>query len=435
MVGSGQYIVRLPIVINCHIERVQKHNDIACEDNEEYPLVILVGGLSSRLFALLGWPVFLEKQKLILGTKILSQIGRSGNLLDIAVRRFPGRETYIVCPAGSGELFERAREGYPHVKVLMEPGEGGGTGGAIRYALEQLIDAPLVDVIYGDTFVSYIDVFSRVLLKNQQQLLRSNAVMSMILLEQNSFDPQLGYCEWDHTTKNVRRLIEKPTQAEQVKGMLVNPALYSIKPLPLLEKLKPFQLPEAYSFEQRAVPALCSKNQVLGLLSHYLRWCDLGTPISFAKHRFSHVDGENRLGTLAGMRRTENCIVHSCVPWICVWAEDISNYLVSIIPLGSSDEPELSALIVAPIEWCEDPRKLANLVKTFRELALSTSEDNEFRCWSENGGALKTEAVRNSKQHVPLPNLKILKPSHINVALHYSNDLDLPQLTVTSTRK
>lgn len=420
------------MVLNCHIENVREHTDIVCDDDDEYPLIILVGGLSSRLFALLGWPVFLEKQKLILGNKILSRIGRSGNMLDIALQRFPGRETYIVCPAESGPLFEKASENYPHVKVLMEPGEGAGTGGAIRYALEHLIDSPLVDVIYGDTFVSYIHVFSRVFLRNRQQLLRSNAVMSMILLEQNSFDPQLGYCDLDHITKNVRRLVEKPTTAEQVKGMFVNPALYSIKPRALLHELESMQLPLAHSFEQLAIPALCSRNLVLGLLSHYLRWCDLGTPTSFAKHRFSQIDGGNLLGTLAGMRRTENCIVHSCVPWICVWAEDIANFLVSIIPLGSPVHPELSALVVVPIEWCTDPRKLASLIETFRELALSSDENNEFRCWSEKNGDLKTVAIQNGR-HAPLPYLKIIKPSNINVALHYSNDLDLPQLTVTST--
>jgi hypothetical protein len=408
-------------MLNCHIEVAHDHNDIVCDNTKEYPLVILVGGLSSRLFALLGWPVFLEKQKLILGTKILSRIGRSGNMLDIALQRFPGRETYIVCPASSGSLFERAREGYPHVKVLMEPGEGAGTGGAIRYALEHLIDCPLVDIIYGDTFVSYIDVFSRVFLKNQQLLLYSDAVLSMILLEQNSFDPQLGYCDLDHSTKNIRRIVEKPTKAEQVKGMFVNPALYSVKPRALVNELNCLSLPEAYSFEQQAIPALCSKNLVLGLLLHYLRWCDLGTPTSFAKHRFSQVDGGNKLGTLAGMRRTQNCIVHSCVPWVCVWAEDISNYLVSIIPLGSLDEPELSALVVVPLEWCAEPRKLATLVETFRELALVSTENNEFRCWSEKNGDLRTQVVPNSG-YMPLPYLKILKPSNINVALHYSND-------------
>ncbi len=425
-------------MINCHIDNEQYPVNVVCDKsfdkNAEYPLVILVGGLSSRLFALLGWPVYLKKQNLILGTKILSRIGRSGNMLDIALERFPGRETYIVCPASSGALFEQARKGYPNVKVLMEPGTGSGTGGAIKYALEHLIDAPLVDVIYGDTFVSYTDIFTRVFEKNEEQLLRSSAVLSVILLEQGSFDPQLGYCDLDHQTKKVRRLVEKPSHPDEVKGMFVNPALYSIKPRALLNELSALKLPETHSFEQSAIPALCSKELVLGLLSHYLRWCDLGTPTSFADHRFSQVKGGNKLGTLAGMRRTKHCIVHSCVPWLCVWVEDLSHYLVSIIPLGAPDEPELSALVVVPIEWCEEPRKLATLIETFREMVLGNPDTNEFRCWQEKNGDLKVEGISNSQKTI-LPHLKIIKPRHINVALHWSNDLDLPQLTVTSAAR
>ena len=184
------------------------------------------------------------------------------------------------------------------------------------------------------------------------------------------------------------------------------------------------------SFEVDVIPALCSKELVSGLISHFLRWCDLGTPTTFSDHRFSNIEGGNKLGTLAGVRRSKNCIVHSCVPWLCVWAEDLNEYMVSIVSLGAQDDPELCSLIVIPVKWCSEPRKLAALAETFREMVLATPTETSFSCQETASGDYIVERTSNIPEL--LPKLTILKPSSINVILHYSPELDLPQLTVTS---
>ena len=118
-------------------------------------------------------------------------------MLDVALRRYPGRKTYIVCPVALGALFQLATRDYPNVQILIDGIGQRGTGGAIQYALEQLILEDLVDFVYGDAFFPFVNVLASLFGQNHENLRTSDAVLSTILLEPRIFNPQLGYCRLD----------------------------------------------------------------------------------------------------------------------------------------------------------------------------------------------------------------------------------------------
>ncbi len=152
---------------------------------------------------------------------------------------------------------------------VVEP-EPQGTGGAIKYALEQTKIEETVLVVNGDT---YFNVNLRALDKFAAQK-KAVATIALSHVLDTSSSGEVGVGDNDLITS----FKEKPDNADQKAG-LVNGGVYLLTPkaISALEKIS-----SPFSFEKDFLPQLISKHKVYGYPSDTTHF-DIGTPSGYRK--------------------------------------------------------------------------------------------------------------------------------------------------------
>jgi mannose-1-phosphate guanylyltransferase len=161
-----------------------------------------------------------------------------------------------------------------------------GTGGAIRYAGDQLTES--VVVFNGD-------VLTQVDLGAVLQLHRERRAKATIVLTPVENPRAYGLVETD-PQGNIRRFLEKPGE-DEITCNTINAGIYVLEP----ETFERIPKDTAWSIERSFFPSLIERGETFVAYVYDGYWIDIGTPAKYLQVHRDIMDGRYSAPPFAGM--------------------------------------------------------------------------------------------------------------------------------------
>ena len=160
-----------------------------------------------------------------------------------------------------------------------------GTGGAIRYAGDQLTES--VVVFNGD-------VLTQVDLGAVLRLHRERRAKATIVLTPVENPRAYGLVETDQHG-NIRRFLEKPGE-DEITCNTINAGIYVLEP----ETFDRIPKDTAWSIERSFFPSLIERGETFVAYVHHGYWIDIGTPVKYLQVHHDVMDGRYPAPPFAG---------------------------------------------------------------------------------------------------------------------------------------
>jgi mannose-1-phosphate guanylyltransferase len=160
-----------------------------------------------------------------------------------------------------------------------------GTGGAIRYAGDQLTES--VVVFNGD-------VLTQVDLAAVLRLHRERKAKATIVLTPVDNPRAYGLVETD-ASGNVQRFLEKPGE-DEITCNTINAGIYVLEP----DTFDRIPKDTAWSIERSFFPSLIERRETFVAYVHHGYWIDIGTPHKYVQVHRDIMDGRYQAAPFAG---------------------------------------------------------------------------------------------------------------------------------------
>src|SRR6187200_946575 len=178
------------------------------------------------------------------------------------------------------------------LRYVVEP-QPLGTGGAVRYAGDQLTES--VVVFNGD-------VLSQVDLGAVLRLHRERKAKATIVLTPVENPRAYGLVETDGD-RNIRRFLEKP-DPDEITCDTINAGIYVLEP----ETFDRIPKDTAWSIERSYFPSLVERGETFVAYTYRGYWIDIGTPEKYVQVHRDIMDGRYVAPPFAGLTSPRRCI-------------------------------------------------------------------------------------------------------------------------------
>ncbi len=187
------------------------------------------------------------------------------------------------------EVFGDGAGSGVHLRYVVEPAPLG-TGGAIRYAAQNVTDT--IVVFNGDVMTS-VDVNAVVRLHRERQ------AKATIVLTPVENPTAYGLVETESDGR-VRRFVEKPNP-DEITCDTINAGIYVLEP----DTFDRIPKDVSYSIERAYFPSLIERQDMFAAYIDRGYWIDIGTPEKYIQVHHDMFDGKFAAGVFAGADRSQ----------------------------------------------------------------------------------------------------------------------------------
>lgn len=225
----------------------------------DYPVLILCGGLGTRLRSVVA-----DRPKVL---ALVDNRPFLARLLDRMIAE--GHQDFVLCAGYLAEQIEAFAQSYGHagIRVIREP-EPLGTGGALRFAVQQLHVRGRFAALNGDTF------FSGSVQQLMQVSMEQGDLPALAVTEVQQAD---RYGQVVMKGNRIVRFEEK--RAGLMPPIRINAGVYALQAEAFLAP----NLPDSFSLERTMFPVWAEQGWLLGRFYPDAVFLDMGTPEDYAR--------------------------------------------------------------------------------------------------------------------------------------------------------